>query len=221
MSAYSQGPDDSDRGAPDRPPKPWDQRIARWCVGPLAHTPVSPNHLTTLGLLAGLAAGWCYAEGGGLVHWGAALFVLAAWLDHADGELARLSARVSKFGHYYDNVAGVVTYIVLFCGMGIGLRDTEALLLVPAQWAPLLGITAGVAIAVIFAVRVALEDRAGRSAVAQPSAAGFEIEDIMYLVAPVTWLGWHGIFLSLAGIGAPLYMVWQLRQARRAAAGRS
>ncbi len=198
----------------------WDQRFARWCVGPLAHTPVSPNQVTTVSLIIGLLAGGGYALGGVWAYWGAALFVVSELLDHADGELARLTGRASRFGHYYDNVAGGLTHVALFCGMGIGLQDSEIYLMIPNQWAPVLGITAGGVVAIIYAFRVRLEDRAGRQAVVQPSAFGFEIEDIMYLLVPITWFDWHGVFLSLAGIGTPLYLVWQLWHARRSAARR-
>ncbi len=219
MKAHSNAGSNAGQGNPAAPMR-WDQRFARWCVGPLAHTPVSPNQVTTVSLIIGLLAGGGYALGGVWAYWGAALFVVAALLDHADGELARLTGRASRFGHYYDNVAGGLTHVALFCGMGIGLQDSQIHMLIPNQWALVVGITAGAAVAIIFTYRVNLEDQAGPPAVAQPSAFGFEIEDIMYLVAPITWLGWHGIFLSLAGIGAPLFLVWQLWHARRSAARR-
>ena len=229
--------------APDSPPPPtsipasipWDQRLARLCVRPFVRSPVTPNQITALSLLVGLAAAWLYARGGAAVHWGAALFVLAAWLDHADGELARLSGRTSSFGHYFDIVAGGIVTVLVFVGMGWGLRQTgisgwagvpwisgtwipEAWIpepwipeaWIPGAWTPALGIAAGGAIAVIYTVRLGMEGRVGKAAVAQPSFLGFEIEDLLYLVAPITWLGWHGPFLLLAGIGAPLFLVWQL-----------
>mgnify|MGYP004235791125 CR=1 FL=1 len=39
---------------------PWDQRIARFLVRPLVHTRVTPNHITSLRLLSGLAACGCF-----------------------------------------------------------------------------------------------------------------------------------------------------------------
>ena len=73
---------------------------------PVATTATTPTQITTLGLVIGCVAASLYAWGGAAAHVGAACFVLAFWLDHADGELARMTARTSTFGHYYDVVAG-------------------------------------------------------------------------------------------------------------------
>lgn len=72
-------------------------------VRPLIKTWVTPNHLTTLRLLAGLAGVAALADGS--YRWtnvGALLFVLSNFLDHTDGELARMSGKTSRFGHAYD-----------------------------------------------------------------------------------------------------------------------
>ena len=45
-------------------PRTWDARLARSLVRPLVDTPVTPNHLTTVRLLIGLAGAWCLAHGG-------------------------------------------------------------------------------------------------------------------------------------------------------------
>ena len=42
---------------------PWDVRLARRLVRPLRHTPLTPNGLTTLGLLASLTAAALMASG--------------------------------------------------------------------------------------------------------------------------------------------------------------
>lgn len=194
------------------PPKispPWDQRLAHLLVRPLAATRVTPNQITTLSLALGLLAAWLYAVGGAAAHLGGACFMLAFLLDHADGELARMTGRTSAFGHYYDLAAGGAVLVALFVGIGIGLRD-EA----PGAWPLGFGIAAGLAIAATFALRLELERRAGKDATRQPTLHGCEIEDVMYLVGPVTWLGLLEPFLVLAGIGAPsfgLFVLWQGR----------
>ncbi len=189
----------------------WDRRLSRWLVRPLVKTWIRPNHLTAGTMLTALAAGWLYARGGGAVHWGAGLFVLSLLLDHADGELARMSNRVSRFGHYFDMLAGAVTYVALFVGMGVAVRDSQL-----GVWAVPMGLVTGLAVAVIFAVRVGLERRAGPAAVVQPRWGGFEVEDVMYLVGPITWLGALVPFLAAATVGAPLFLLWQIWDGRRA-----
>ncbi len=189
---------------------PWDQRVARLLVRPLAGTVVTPNQITGISLLVGLIAAGLFAMGGPAVHWGAACFVLAAFLDHADGELARLTGRTSQFGHVFDYATGGLTYAALFLGMGFGLTNTYL-----GAWAPVMGLSAGLAVAAIFLQRFEVERRRDKDATRQPGFAGFEIEDIMYIVAPVTWLGGLMPFLVLASIGAPLFLLFEIWTFRR------
>jgi archaetidylinositol phosphate synthase len=177
---------------------------------PLAATRATPNQVTTLSLAIGLLAAWLYASGGAAVHLGAACFVLSFWLDHADGELARMTGRTSSFGHYYDLAAGGGVLVALFIGIGIGARQGAL-----GASSIGLGIAAGLATALIFVLRMELERRAGKAAVRQPNLLGFEMEDSMYLVGPVTWLGLLQPFLVLAGIGTPLFALFVLWQCRR------
>ena len=58
---------------------------------------------------------------GHAANWGAGVFVLARFLDHFDGELARLTGQSSRLGYYLDYVSGGLSYCALFAGMGIGL----------------------------------------------------------------------------------------------------
>ena len=69
---------------------PWDQRIARVLVKPLVKSPVTPNQLTVFTLIVALAGAGLLATGDSVqANWGVGLFVLARFLDHFDGELAR------------------------------------------------------------------------------------------------------------------------------------
>jgi phosphatidylglycerophosphate synthase len=183
---------------------PWDVRLARVLVRPLRHTPLTPNALTTFGLLASLVAAWLMASGdprrGAL---GGGLFMLAVLVDHMDGEFARLTGLTSRFGHYYDHVAAGLGYVSLFVGLGIGLRSGWL-----GAWAPRAGAIAAGSIAAIFLIRVFLEETAGRAMVAQDNWRGFEPEDALYLVGPVAWLGLLTPFLLAAGIGAPVFLLW-------------
>lgn len=167
--------------------------------------------MTTFGLFLGLAAGWMYAQGSpALTHWAAVVFVIAAWNDHLDGELARMTGKTSTFGHYYDHASAMTSYIALFVGIGIGQAVMGT---VPAGiW---LGISAGVAIAAIFTIRMWIEIRFGSDEVKQDTIAGFQIEDTLYIVAPVTWLGGLEPFIWAAGIGTPIFLLWVIFDAFR------
>jgi phosphatidylglycerophosphate synthase len=182
---------------------PWDQRLARASLRPRIRAWITPNQITTLSLAIGLVAASLYVRGGWAAHLGAACFVLSLWLDHVDGELARSTGRTTVFGHYYDLAADCCVLVAVFIGIGI------------AEGMPGFGVAAGVATATIFTLRMMLERRGGKAAIRQPNLLGFELEDLMYLLAPITWLGLLEPFLLLASVGAPLFalfVLWQCRQ---------
>lgn len=184
--------------------KPWDSRIAAALVRPLEGTRVHPNHLTTLGLVSGLVAASLYARGGGWADVGGVLLVATMIIDHGDGELARSTGKTSSFGHTYDRIVDLVVKLSTFVGMGLGLRSGQL-----GSWAPVFGASTGIALLVIFNARGALaRRRSAAEAFHQPSFGGFEIEDILYLIAPLTWFGVLPWFLVAAGIGAPLFAAW-------------
>ena len=183
---------------------PWDVRLARLLVRPLRHTPLTPNGLTTLGLLASLTAAALMASGDPRrMALGGGLFMIAVLVDHMDGEFARLTGLTSRFGHYYDHVAAGLGYVSLFVGLGIGLQGGWL-----GSWAPIAGGIAAGSIAAIFLIRVFLEETAGRALVAQDNWGGFEPEDALYLVGPVAWLGALSPFLLAAAVGTPLFLLW-------------
>jgi phosphatidylglycerophosphate synthase len=186
----------------------WDQRLARLLVRPLRQSPMTPNAITTLTIVFGLLGAWLLAGDGAGDNLGAALVMLALLLDHADGELARLTGQTTAFGHYYDLFADALVMGALFIGIGLGL-DASGLGGAPVR----LGLIAGGGVAVAILFRMELERRAGKIAVRQPGLLGFEAQDVLYLIGPVTWFGGLETFLMLAAIGAPIYAVtalWEL-----------
>ncbi len=100
---------------------------------------VRPNHLTTLRLLSGLAACACFAFGtrGGMV-WGGGLWLVSAFLDRADGELARLGKLSSPGGHLYDYYTDNLVNALFFAAIGVGLRHGWL-----GHWSIPLGIVSG------------------------------------------------------------------------------
>ncbi|QGZ64402.1 CDP-alcohol phosphatidyltransferase family protein [Paraburkholderia acidisoli] len=191
-------------------PRTWDGRAARLLVTPLVSTPVTPNHLTTLRLLIGIA-GACYLARGGFAYTniGALLIVLSNFVDHTDGELARISGKTSRIGHFYDLAADALTTVGLFFGMGYGLGVHAAS--TGAEWhvpPALLGAIAGVAVAAIFFLRMRIEEMAGKAGTQQAFVGGFETEDVLYLLPLVTLTGVVSPFIIAASIGAPLFAIW-------------
>ena len=102
--------------------KPWDAQLATWLVRPLVDSWVHPNVLTTVRLAVGLGGAALFASGSAY-NLGAVLIVLSNFLDHTDGELARLSGKTTSFGHLYDLWSDAVVTVGIFVGLGIGLEQ--------------------------------------------------------------------------------------------------
>jgi phosphatidylglycerophosphate synthase len=198
--------------------RPCDARLARWLVTPLKHSRVTPNHLTTIRLGVGLSAAAAFLPGTYLSsNIAALLLVLSNFLDHADGELARISGRSSRFGHFYDLASDALVTVLLFIAIGIGARmgvadSSDAWIGYLAQ-----GVLAGVSVASIFHIRMRIEELAGKAGTRQASIAGFETEDVIYLMPLVTLCNGLKPLLLAAAIGAPLYALWAGFEYRRVA----
>ena len=180
----------------------WTHKIARVCILPLVNTPVTPNHLTILRLITGLAACSLLAIGSAEGNlWGGVLWIISAFLDRADGELARVSGKTSEWGHKFDYFCDVTVTALFFLGIGIGLRESSL-----GLWSIVMGISAsaGVVAAEILAEIIdQAQKHTGEKAYA--GFYGFDFDDVLYLFAPVVWLNLHLPFLVGASVGAPIF----------------
>jgi phosphatidylglycerophosphate synthase len=97
--------------------------ISRLLTRLLLPTGISPNAVTVLSCLIGLAGAGLVATGEwrlGVV--GALLFQLGAAVDCVDGELARLTYRFSPIGARLDMALDNVTHVALFAAMAWAAR---------------------------------------------------------------------------------------------------
>lgn len=80
--------------------------VARWIAESLKNTAVTPIHVTTWFILAGLLAVACMLY----EYYALAAFflILKSILDAADGELSRLKNTPSYIGRYYDSIADII-----------------------------------------------------------------------------------------------------------------
>lgn len=194
--------------------RPWDARLARRLVTPLKDSWVTPNHLTTVRLGVGLAAAAAFLPGTyGWSNLAALLLILSNFLDHTDGELARMSGKSSRIGHMYDLASDAAVTILLFVAIGVGVGEKPGITL---QVPPVaLGLVGGCAIALIFFLRMRIEDMAGKTANQQASVGGFETEYVLYLLPLVTLSNCVTAFLWAAALFAPLFAVWVASDYRR------
>jgi phosphatidylglycerophosphate synthase len=194
--------------------RPWDARLARKLVLLLRVRSVTPNHLTTVRLGVGLASALAFLPGTfGWSNAGALLLAASNFLDHTDGELARLSGKTSRIGHIYDLVSDAAVTILVFVAIGFGFGARPPIHLeVPSVRLDVppaaLGIVAGGAIALIFFLRMRIEAMAGKAAVRQARVAGFEAEDVLYLMPLVTLVNGLAPLLLSAAVFAPLFAIW-------------
>ena len=73
--------------------------------------------------------------------------------------------------------------------------------------------TNSASVALIFSIRLWQETVYGKEATEQTVRGGFEIEDTLYVVGPVTWVGAMPPFIAAAGIGTPLYLIYAIWEA--------
>ncbi|KQO09069.1 CDP-alcohol phosphatidyltransferase family protein [Sphingomonas sp. Leaf242] len=158
-------------------------RIVRPAVRIAARTAITPNQITTVRLVSGIAAAVCLAEGTyGWMAIGGVVFVVSMLLDRADGELARQTGQMSVWGYRYDLASDCIASVATFVGLGIGLAATHG---TAALW---LGILAGVGIGTLFAELNVLNFADVRG---YELSAGFTVDpdDAMILVPVLIWLG--------------------------------
>ncbi len=185
---------------------PYDQRLARRIIRPFARTGLTPNMVTGISFALGLASAVTFGYAAEtMAGWAALLFMLAVLTDHMDGELARMTGTTSTIGHHLDYIVGTLNYAALFIGLGVGLSH--------GPWghqALALGLTVGIANPVICGLRMLMDSRYGAEAVEHPAAGGFEIEDFVYLIGPIAWMGWIEYFFLVYGLGTFGYLIFTI-----------
>jgi len=180
---------------------PWDQRIAGIISKPFIFFNVHPNIVTIFGIILGLISGYLYSIGDIFYAKIASIFFFfAACFDHVDGEVARKLNKTSIFGHYLDHVGVCVSYIALFIGLGFYADKNFNLGLNYAYISAL-------CIFLIMTIRFILERVKGAEIIHQNNILGFEHEDIIYVVIPITFLNKISYFLYLSYIGLPIFLV--------------
>ena len=185
---------------------PWDQQIAAILVRPLVNTIVTPNQITTVSLVLGLAAAALFAWGEGTAaYWAAGLVIAARFIDHMDGELARQAGKGSKFGALFDSATGTASYGTLFLGMGVGEWRGDA-----ADWVLWLAAAAALFILINMLLQFKTEIRSGVAPDPYPRIGPFEVEDGIYLIGPIVWLTGTWWFFLMGTIGTLIFVTFNI-----------
>lgn len=188
---------------------PLDQRLASVLVRPLEKTSITPNQITGFSLVLSLAgAGLLAWDEGSSIHWGAGIFLISRFIDHMDGELARLTGQTSRFGYFFDGIVGVIAYAALFIGMGVGLWRGGAEI-----WTVILPVVAGIAITINAALQFRMEATLDNPPPTYPSWGPFELEDGVYLIGPIVWLGYLYPLFLVGCFGTIVFLTFRTAQA--------
>ena len=100
------------------------QRIIDAMVRWLAYGHINPNFLTVIGVALNVGCGLLFGYGHSFAA-GIAL-VVANLFDMLDGQVARLSGRVTRFGGFLDSSLDRLSFMVIFVGLMVFYaRNTE------------------------------------------------------------------------------------------------
>src|SRR5256884_3012769 len=100
------------------------QRIIDAMVRWLAYGHINPNFLTIIGVSINVGCGLLF--GFGYFFWAGIILIVANLFDMLDGQVARLSGRVTRFGGFLDSSLDRLSDMVVFIGLMIFYaRDTE------------------------------------------------------------------------------------------------
>jgi phosphatidylglycerophosphate synthase len=96
------------------------RRLSRWVTRAAVALGVTPNAITVASGVVGLAAAAAFARGeAGAAVAGLLLYLVAVVLDHADGEVARLTLRDSAVGEWLDVVIDTTVHAALVLALGV------------------------------------------------------------------------------------------------------
>jgi archaetidylinositol phosphate synthase len=177
--------------------------LARVFVRPLIGTWVRPNHLTILRLIVGLSACALLAVGiRTAAVWSGILWIVTCMLDRADGELARLGDLRSESGKVLDYYSDMILDALWFLSAGLGLRHGWL-----GDVAVPLGLLTSASMLLCIRYAEMFERLSGPGTKAWSGVQRFHPDDALFLLAPLTWLGWLTPILIASSVCTPIIAI--------------
>ena len=98
------------------------RKISIYFTWMFVRTPITPNQITLLSLLFGVA-GATFFSSADPMYWLAGWFVVNMHLvlDQADGETARWKKMSTKFGYFFDEITHPLVNVALFAAASVGV----------------------------------------------------------------------------------------------------
>ena len=194
-----------------------DEKIAGKVVKYLTQTSITPNQVSTFSLLLAAFAAVFFSFG---IYFfsviGSILFIVSKFLDHVDGQLARELKKETKFGWYYDSFVDTATYILMFVGISAGIPpgtfeikffsivdlDLQNFLLFSAIIASILNTFLG----------IIHKFKTSKDFYGFPETDKAALEDGIYLIGPITWIGLINFFFLISTIGSVVFVIYNIKR---------
>jgi phosphatidylglycerophosphate synthase len=123
------------------------------------------------------------------------LWLISAFLDRADGELARIGKMQSRRGHLYDYYTDVALNSGFFLAAGINLRNGWL-----GHWAILAGVVAFVSMLACCILAETYENHIATGERVFEGGWGFQPDDALYLLPVFVWAHWLAPMLLAAAL---------------------
>ena len=92
----------------------------------LLKTSATPNQITTISLLLGLACAACFTQGEWITGIVGGLLLIASYtFDNCDGEVARIKKMSSEFGAKLDDISDWMVDVSFFIALGYGTAQVN------------------------------------------------------------------------------------------------
>jgi phosphatidylglycerophosphate synthase len=187
------------------------RRVSRQLTRIFVQTSMTPNQITGLSLVLGLSAACLFYIGNYTASIiGASIFLLSAWVDCTDGEVARLKFQESKFGSNLDIFSDNIVHFAVFYSIGMGLYFSTG-----NSIYKILGILAvlgsGVSFALMYSKVVKGKSIASEGKKETVNSSGIDLtaqmanRDFIYLVFILAIAGQLWFFISITAIGANVF----------------
>jgi phosphatidylglycerophosphate synthase len=186
----------------------FERKISTSVTRVLVETAATPNMMTVVSVLIGLAAAPCFLSAA--PAWqltGALLFLAHSILDGCDGELARLKFLESRSGAVLDFWGDNIVHFAVFSAIAVGwARHAHS------AWPLVVGAIAVAAAAgtAAFMFRRFVEDRATTGTWAARLIGAMSHRDFIYIVVLLSAFGRAHWFLIATAIGTPLFLALAL-----------
>ena len=194
-----------------------DEKIAEKVVKYIAQTSITPNQVSTFSLLLAALAAVFFSFGIYVFSViGSILFIFSKFLDHVDGQLARELKKESKFGWYYDSFVDTATYILMFVGISAGIPpgtfEIKFFTIVELDLQDYLLFSAIIASILNTLLGIVHKYKTSKDFYGFPATDKVALEDGIYLIGPITWIGFIKFFFLIASIGSVVFVIYNLKR---------